>query len=81
MKSKEDRAEARRLKAGKMVERLDERGIDEIVAKDVFIHFERMDDNWFTLMVYGKGETVCYHIGAKRADVRADVSWRNKAEP
>lgn len=77
--TKEERAkEKRRLRAGKAVERLDDLGIDEIVAKDVqTVHLERMDRNWFTLLVYAKGETVCYHIGAARAEVRASVSWRD----
>ena len=73
-----DPREAALVRKGRIVIRLDEMGIDEVVAFGVDVHLERMDSNDFCLIVYAKGEIGCYRIAAKKATVTAFESWRER---
>ncbi len=51
---------------------------DEIVAGPVlYVHLEKMDDNWFSLIVETTHERACFYIGAARAPVTASEMWRD----
>lgn len=53
-----------------------EQEFDEIVARDAVVHLEKMDTNWFCLILEINGERACFNIGSKRAPVNASEMWR-----
>lgn len=52
--------------------------IDELVAKDAWVHLERMDQHEWCLIVETDVEKVCLFLGAgRRANVEAREVWRD----
>lgn len=46
--------------------------LDEIIARDCTVHLERMDNNWYWIGIdTPDGKTHMFHLGAKRATVKA----------
>lgn len=60
--------------------RLDDDGVDEVVANCASVHLERMDNNAWHLIVSAGGKTVHCPIAAKRATVTA-THWVERDIP
>src|ERR1051325_5909503 len=56
----------------------DRRSLDEVVARNAFVHLERMGDGEFALIVETRCERACFYISSSsgKAAVAAGESWR-----
>lgn len=68
---------------GQIEVRYDERekiNIDEVCAKNCFVHLERMDRGEWALMIYAEREIGCYWITSRngKAYVVTTENWKDK---